>query len=132
MTDKTNLVFGLSNTGMSSLPRDFHGSGQRSRGKHDEGPIDWSIVLSDASGAEAWLALSHEQLLYPQKVRRLAAIDSGRPSEIVIRRYRFRLSDFVQANARRDPARLRSVRFEFDRTPRGAIVMTDAGLTDSL
>ncbi|HEY2049110.1 MAG TPA: hypothetical protein VGH03_07190 [Caulobacteraceae bacterium] len=135
VTDRTSLVFGLSNAGMSSLPRDFYDSGRRPGGKHVEGqPIDWSIVLTDASGAEARLPLSHDQLLYPQikgKVRRLAAIDTNRPSEIVIRRYRLRLSDFVQANPRLDPARLRSIRFEFDRTPRGAIVLTDVGLTDS-
>jgi dienelactone hydrolase len=136
VTGGTSLVFGLSSAGMSSLPKDFRGAGRRSGGKHDEGqPIDWSIVLTDASGAEARLPLSHDQLLYPQikgNVRRLAAIDSGRPSEIVVRRYRFRVSDFVLANPRLDPARLRSIRFEFDRTPRGAIVMTDVGLTDSL
>jgi hypothetical protein len=136
LTEKTNLVFGLSNAGMSSLPKDFHDSGRRRLRAKDEQnqPIDWSIILTDASGAESRLPLSHDQLLYPQikaKVRRLAAIDSGRPSEIVIRRYRFPLKDFVQTNPRLDPARLRSIRFDFDRTQRGAIIMTDVGLTDS-
>jgi hypothetical protein len=45
-----------------------------------------------------------------------------------MRRYRLPLKDFVAINPRLDLKRLRSIGFEFDRTPRGVIALDDVGL----
>jgi hypothetical protein len=50
------------------------------------------------------------------------------PSEIVLRRYQYPLNDFAGANPHLDLTHLRSVRFDFDRTARGVIVLSDIGL----
>ncbi len=46
-------------------------------------------------------------------------------SELVFRRYRFALSDFVRVNPALDVSRLAELRFIFDRSPRGAIALDD-------
>jgi len=132
VTQNTDLVFSAANAGVSSLPDRFDLKGKASDEPADaRRPLDWSIVLTDAKGAEARLPLSHDQLLYPQikgETRRFGAIDGAATSEVVLRRYRFPLKDFVAANPQLDPHSLRSIRFDFDRSPRGAIALNDVGL----
>jgi hypothetical protein len=127
----TDLVFSLSRTDISTVPDDFEvpkGSGDPRAG---EQPLDWHVAVTDANGTAARLKLSHDQVLYPQVVantRRIAEISSLAPSEIVMRHYRFALKDFAAANPKLDVTRLRSIRFEFDISARGAIVVDDVGL----
>jgi Chlorophyllase len=132
ITTESSLVFGASNAAISSLPKSFHPKGiSLAEGEVGRQPLDWSIVLTDAEGAEARLALSHNQLLYPQiksDTRRFGAISSIPSSEVVMRRYCFPLKDFVAVNPRLDLKRLRSIRFDFDRSPRGVIALDDVGL----
>jgi hypothetical protein len=134
ITAESSLVFGASNTGFSSLPKTFHAKGTgAAAGEEGREPLDWSIVLTDAEGAEARLPLSHDQLLYPQirnYTRRFGALSSVPSSEVVMRRYRFPLRDFIAVNPRLDVKRLRGIRFDFDRTPRGVIALDDVGLAD--
>ena len=130
----TDLVFSAADAGVSSLPNGFKPPGKAPKPKPDQ-PLDWTVVVTDAAGHVARLPLSHDQLLYPQikgQTRRIAALVTQPPSEIVLRRYRFPLRDFAVANPSFDPAHLKSVRFEFDRSSRGAIVLDDVGLGPSL
>ena len=128
----TSLVFSVSDAGISTLPEGLHANdndAQEANGNRD--PLDWTVVLTDGDGTEARLPLSHDQLLYPQikgETLRISAFNSAPSSEIVLRRYCFPLRDFVAANPHLDSTHLRSVRFEFDRTPKGAIVLSDVGL----
>jgi hypothetical protein len=132
ISPESSLVFGASNAAISSLPKSFHPKGiNLASGEEGRQPLDWSIVLTDAAGTEALLPLSHDQLLYPQVrsyTRRFGALTSIPSSEVVMRRYSFPLKDFVAINPRLDLKRLRSVRFDFDRTPRGVIALDDVGL----
>jgi hypothetical protein len=131
-TTDLSLVFSASNAAISSLPKSFHPKGiSLTEGEEGRQPLDWSIVLTDAEGAEARLPLSHDQLLYPQiksDTRRFASLSSIPSSEVVMRRYCFPLKDFVAVNSRLDLKRLRSIRFDFDRTRRGVIALDDVGL----
>jgi hypothetical protein len=125
------LVFSVSNAAVSSLPKSFHPKGGKPERDDDRQPLDWSIILTDAAGGQARLPLSHDQLLYPQiktDTRRFGVLSSAPSSELVMRRYCFPLKDFVAVNPGLDLGHLRSVRFEFDRTPRGAIALDDVGL----
>ena len=127
----TELVFSLSRSEISTVPDDFElpeGSGDPDAGKK---PLDWHLAVTDANSTMARLKLSHDQVLYPQVVantRRIAEISSLAPSEVVMRRYRFALKDFAAANRTLDATKLRSIRFEFDISVRGAIVVDDVGL----
>ena len=129
-----DLVFSAGDAGMSSLPSSFKPPGKQPKSKPDT-PLDWTVVVVDAAGHSARLPLSHDQLLYPQingQTRRIPALSTEPSSEIVLRRYRFAMRDFVAVNPAFDPAHLKAVRFEFDRSPRGAIALDDVGLAPSL
>jgi len=47
----------------------------------------------------------------------------------VLQTYEIPLADFVAANPGFDPAWLRQIRFRFDRTPSGVVLLDDVGLT---
>jgi hypothetical protein len=130
--ENTSLVFSASDAGISTLPEGFH---LKDRGPQKTSsarePLDWTMVLTDTNGTEARLALSHDNLLYPQikgESLRINALNSTAPSEIVLRRYQFPLKEFAAANPHLDLTHLYSARFVFDRTVRGAIVLSDVGL----
>jgi hypothetical protein len=123
VTPDDQLVFSVSDPGSD-------GSQGRLR-RNMEQPLDWSVIVSDAKGRSARLPLSHDQLLYPQikgETRRLAAMNSTPPSEIVFRRYRFPLADFRRQNPTLDLVHLRSVGFVFDHSRSGAIALSGVGL----
>ncbi len=132
LSPDTDLVFGASQAEIDTLPAQFAASGPRRN--EDNAPLDWTLVLSDVSGQEARLPLSHDQVLYPQlkgATHRAAGIDGYPRSELVMRRFRLPLKDFAAANPQLDLKRIRSVRFDFDRSRRGAIALDDIGLSPS-
>lgn len=98
-------------------------------------PLDWTVTLQDAAGETASLPLSADAPLYPQFktnvvcVQRFADDD---PSEIVLRRFSLPLSSFLEENIRLDVTSLREVRFTFDRSDAGAIVVDDIGFAPDL
>jgi hypothetical protein len=127
------LVFDAAQAGISTVPKDFTPKEKDAAGD-DMPPLDWSIVITDAAGQSARLPLSHDQLLYPQikgLTRRAGWLDSEKPSEIVMRRYRFPLADFARANPNLNVAQIKQIRFDFDRSKRGAIALDDVGLTST-
>jgi len=125
----TALVFSASQAEIVTLPEAVGVKGARKN--PDKHAVNWSIVLTDASGQSARLPLSHDQVLYPQvkgETRRLGIIDTAPQSEIVMRRFRFPLADFQKVNPKLDISRLTQIRFDFDRSKRGAIALDDVGL----
>jgi hypothetical protein len=123
----TALVFSAAQAEIDTLPigSDLGGT----RRNEDKSPLDWTILVSDAEGHQAWLPLSHDQVLFPQiKGETHRGVASSQRSEIVMRRYRFPLRDFVAVKPDVDLNRLREIDFLFNRTPRGAITLDDVGL----
>jgi hypothetical protein len=49
------------------------------------------------------------------------------PSEPIFQSFEFPLADFVEANPAFDPSTVTTVRFIFDRTPAGVVVLDDIG-----
>ncbi len=93
-------------------------------------PIDLTLEVQDRAGETARLPLSHFALLQPQLRGRLGKLDfmSIIPSsEAVFQTFEFRLADFTKANPRFDPARLVEVRFIFDRTSAGVVILDEIG-----
>jgi len=105
------------------------GASQIETRNEDGIPVDWTIILIDASGQMAHLPLSHDQLLYPQvkgATHRAGTVDD-QLSELVMRRYRYGLRDFLAVNPSLDLDRLVEIRFAFDRSARGTIALDDVG-----
>ncbi|HWI62305.1 MAG TPA: hypothetical protein VNT75_10740 [Symbiobacteriaceae bacterium] len=94
-------------------------------------PLDLSVELVAADGATVRLPLSHWATVPVPAERRLTKVGLlerailGQP-EPVFRSYLLPLADFAAGNPF-DPARVRAVRFRFDRTAAGAILLDDVG-----
>jgi hypothetical protein len=92
--------------------------------------IDLTVEVMDRAGEVARLPLSHFSLLQPQLEGRLGKAGFMSPfptSEAVLQHFEFPLADFVAANPAFDPARLAQVRFVFDRTEAGVVVLDNVG-----
>ena len=77
------------------------------------------------------MPLSHDQPLYPQvrtRTRRAGFLENLSPSEAILRHFAFPLADFAAVNPDFDPSALVEIRFEFDRSERGSIVLDNLGL----
>jgi dienelactone hydrolase len=93
-------------------------------------PIDLSVELTDAAGASARLPLSRVAALQPQievEVLKADLLNDEPASEPVFQSFELPLAAFKEANDAFDPARLRTVRFVFDRSPEGLVVLDDVG-----
>lgn len=92
--------------------------------------IDLTVEVIDGSGNTARQPLSSFAALppyiefHPMKARFL---ETTAPTEIVFQHYEFSLATFQAANPQFDPADLVTVRFVFDRSVRGAVVLDDLG-----
>ncbi|HOG46664.1 MAG TPA: MFS transporter [Anaerolineae bacterium] len=129
-TAESALVFSLADAGVDPNPGRPAGS---PRARLDSGePIDFTLELIDAAGNSARLPLSRYAPLLRQvraDIAKLKALGTTNPSaEPVFRDYAFPLSAFAEANPQFSPARLVALRFVFDRTPDGSLLLDNVGL----
>jgi dienelactone hydrolase len=103
----------------------------RAREKKDgREPIDFSIEVTDGAGHAARLPLSRWAALQRQidfQVAKAGFLNEHPKSELVFQVFDLPLAAFGEVNPLFDPAGLRAVRFVFDRTRRGVIVLDDVG-----
>lgn len=96
-------------------------------------PLDLTIAAVDMDGDTAPLPLSRYAAVrrpLHMNVLRRPGWDEDRFThmyELVLQSYAVPLADFVAANAAFDPGALREVRFVFDRTEAGTVVLDDIG-----
>lgn len=92
-------------------------------------PIDLTIELADAAGHTAQVPLSSLQALQAQLEPHVwkGWFSRQRMTEIVFQTYQLELARFVEASPAFDPATLAAVRFVFDRTEAGVVVLDDVG-----
>ncbi|MDH3224687.1 MAG: hypothetical protein OEO23_13295, partial [Gemmatimonadota bacterium] len=101
----------------------------------DEEPLDLSVVAYDAEGDSAVVLLSdYGPLRRPLEIWVLRRSDLEEDRfrnqwELVLQHFSIPLADFVEVNRRFDPTRLAAVRFTFDRTQRGTVVVDDIGVS---
>lgn len=94
-------------------------------------PIDLSVALADASGETAQVILSDYHMVQPQleaELFKLKLFEKYDPAEPVLQSYALPLADFVKVNPAFDPRSVRSIRFIFDRTRRGSVILDGVGL----
>jgi dienelactone hydrolase len=101
--------------------------------KKDTTPIDLTIEVVDAAGAVARVPLSRYGVARrPLEVRVLRRQDREKSRfqtlhELVLQSYTIPLADLVATNPALDPARITAVRFVFDRTSAGTVVLDEIG-----
>jgi dienelactone hydrolase len=94
-------------------------------------PIDFTVEVEDAGGRTARLPLSRFRLLQPRvetQVPKAAWLSTEKPSELVFDTFELPLAAFREASPGLDPSRLRAVRFLFDRTEKGVVVLDDLAI----
>jgi len=95
-------------------------------------PIDLTIEVTDRHGVAARLTLSSYSFLQPQiedKIMKAGWMSSSMPSsEIVFQTFEFPLAEFVKVAPTFDTTSLATLRFIFDRTPAGVVVLDDIGI----
>jgi len=102
------------------------------------GTTDFTVAMMAEDGAAARLPLSQFGVLLPPievRFMKLELLDRRfykNPSEPVFQSIRLPLSAFAAKNTRFDPTKLKTVRFEFDRTPSREVIVSEIGLSDSL
>ena len=88
--------------------------------------LDWTVELTDAAGHTATAPLSADSELYPlinAIPRRAKFLDDTKPTEILFRRFELPLADFVPASGDFNPTEIAQIRFVFDRSRKGAIIL---------
>ncbi len=94
-------------------------------------PIDFTVEVEDAAGRTARLPLGHLRMLQPRieaQVAKAAWLSSEKSSELVFDSFELPLAAFREATPGLDLSRLRAVRFLFDRTEKGVVVLDDLAL----
>lgn len=131
---ESTFVFAAADAGEGTKPKGWEAPESADEDENDEvepAPLDWTLVLTDVYGNEARLALSHDAMLTPQikaHTRKLEVLASIDKSELVWRRFAFPVKAFMTANPDIQPTALVSLRFEFDKSDAGAIVIDDFGI----
>ena len=101
----------------------------------DSTPMDLTIELTDAGGTVARLPLSTfgaiRRPLETRIMRREKRDKSQHTTlfELVLQSYVLPFSEFIAVSPTFDPTRLRTIRFVFDRTVAGTVVLDDVGFS---
>jgi len=92
-------------------------------------PLDFTIMLTDQAGEEAYLALSSVAPLPPMFQYRMfkPPLQVSFQSEPVYTTYTFQLANFLEENEALDLGSLARVSFMFNRSPAGEIFLDDIG-----
>jgi dienelactone hydrolase len=119
------LVFSMADANQDPTPK----GGEKELPDNRE-PVDLTVEVVDRAGQSARLPLSHFSLLQPQLEGRLGKAGFMSPfptSEVVLQYFAFPLKDFGNINPAFHPQDLAELRFVFDLTQAGVIVLDNIG-----
>lgn len=103
--------------------------------KEPEKPLDLSIVLKDSSGVEVSFLLSEFSALQRQIVVNTLKTDfleGDGSSEIVFQKFSFDLAKLKDQNSSFNPYQLQEIRFLFDQSENGVIVLDKIGFSKKI
>ncbi|MEK4251180.1 MFS transporter [Paenibacillus sp. FSL W7-1287] len=93
--------------------------------------VDLTIAIEDENGNVSRLPLSHVSPLLPMFEGVLAKRPLGflrTIKEPVFQNFSFEMADFIDANSNLKPQRISKIRFIFDKTTQGSILIKDLGI----
>jgi len=101
--------------------------------KEGKTPLDWTVELVDGAGRVARLPLSRFRPLPVSWVSRYTRLANeskqfGKPWEITLQTFELPLADFAAAAPGFDPTALSAIRFRFDLSPEGLVIVDNIGL----
>ena len=107
-----------------------HDQADNTYGEEKKEPIDLTIVLVDSAGQVAALPLSNYSYLSRQlepKIMKADFMTDVAKSDLVFQVFFLPLSRFREQNARLDIGHIQEIRFVFDRTEEGVVVIDNIG-----
>ncbi|MFB0519083.1 MAG: alpha/beta hydrolase family protein, partial [Acidobacteriota bacterium] len=108
-------------------------SEKNNKAEDEKEALDLTIELITKDGSTASLPLSQFSLIPPAltvqftKWHYMEKKQYKNPTEAVLQTYELPLSAFVEANSQFRPTDLKTIRFIFDRTPKGVIILDEVG-----
>jgi dienelactone hydrolase len=134
----SRLTFSLADANETSNPKDIRRDENTDEpaksGEDPRSPIELTVEVTDSAGNTVRLPLSHYSLLQPQLEVQLAKgiiMNDLESSEAVFQNFEFPLSAFVEVEPGFNPVDLTTIRFIFDRTSAGVIILDDVGFRDN-
>lgn len=97
--------------------------------------LDWTVELTDAAGNTATAPLSADSPLYPlinAVPVRSKFLDDTPPTEILFRRFELPLADFIVSSADFNAGQVAQIRFVFDRSSKGAIILDNISVEEGI
>lgn len=97
--------------------------------------LDWTVELTDAAGNTATAPLSADSPLYPlinAVPVRSKFLDDTPPTEILFRRFELPLADFIVTSADFNAGQVAQIRFVFDRSSKGAIILDNISVEEGI
>jgi dienelactone hydrolase len=133
-TETDTLVFTLADAKEKSDPKKLisEKSDEDEKEEKEPVPIDLNVELRDRGGITARLPLEHFSLLQPQitvQVRKADMFNTTKKSEPVFQSFTFPLADFVAVSPELDVTNLDAIRFVFDRTKEGVVILDNLAFT---
>jgi dienelactone hydrolase len=139
LTDFDSLIFSVSQGTGSTLPKDHETGESDKEAKSDEQEedmksslLDWSIVVIDNKGISSKTLLSQVEPLHPQVNEDAFRLQFGNPSpksEAILKYYSFPIENFSNETGSFNSGSVIEIRFQFDQTARGHIILDDVGLS---
>lgn len=135
--DRSVLAIALSTTDDNpAIPKDAKERKEKDKksAPKDPEPVDFTVELSDSAGKTAALPLSRFGVLQPPlkaQFLKSAFLDEQaykKAAEPVMQTIELPLRDFAAQGL--DPAKLKTIRFRFDRGEKGSIVISEIGLRE--
>ena len=129
LKESSELLFAAAAGDVEILPADSTGSGEESAAVPD-----FTVELIDGAGNRSRVVLSSLQPLQPRyraqylKPSGMNADRMGPAWEPNLGTYRLPVKQFVQSNPALNPSFIQSVRFVFDQTNRGVVVLDEIGV----
>lgn len=143
MGARSSLAFGLApsdetppdaDAGAAKTPADRPKEAEEGRaGRPAQEPLEISVELADAKGAAVRVPLSRFRAIPPALRSRFTKLPNdaglyGKATEPVLQDFELPLAAFAGGAARFDPSKLRVIRFVFDRSPAGVVILDDISL----
>jgi dienelactone hydrolase len=103
--------------------------------KKPDAPLDFTIILTDQSGAEISFLLSefsHLQRQIKSRVLKLDFLDKKDHSENIFQTFTFDLEKLKSKNPNFSPQSLHEIRFQFDQNESGVIILDQLGFSKNI
>ena len=129
-----SLSFALAESRLTAPPMAGAPAGGNGNGEHAQrDELDFTIELTDADGTATRIPLSAFRAVQPPLIARFTKLWSeeyaaGEGWEPVLQTFLVPLAAFAEADPAFDPTRLQTIRFLFDITKEGVIILDDIGV----